>query len=135
MNIYKRYRFPSEIIQHTVWLYHRFNLSHRDIEDLLAERGIAVSYEAIRLWCNKFGSEYAKRLKRKRRGFGDTFFIGTPGWPPTAISLARVAIPGSPSRCVQTKSGSCCAASWTAPIWRQTSASPGWRADCKTLMN
>ena len=75
MNIYKRYRFPPEIIQHTVWLYHRFNLSHRDIEDLLSERGITVSYEAIRLWCNKFGPEYARRLKRKRRGFGDTFFI------------------------------------------------------------
>ncbi len=75
MNIYKRYRFPPEIIQHTVWLYHRFNLSHRDIEDLLSERGITVSYEAIRLWCNKFGSEYAKRLKKKRNGFGDTFFI------------------------------------------------------------
>jgi len=75
MNIYKRYRFPPEIIQHTVWLYHRFKLSHRDIEDLLAERGITVSYEAIRLWCNKFGSENAKRLKRKRQGFGDTFYI------------------------------------------------------------
>ena len=75
MNIYKRYRFPPEIIQHVVWLYHRFNLSHRDIEDLLAERGITVSYEAIRLWCNKFGAEYTKRLKRKRQGFGDTFFI------------------------------------------------------------
>ncbi|MCP4271630.1 MAG: IS6 family transposase [Gammaproteobacteria bacterium] len=75
MNIYKRYRFTPEIIQHAVWLYHRFNLSHRDIEDLLAERGITVSYEAIRLWCNKFGSEYAKRLKRKRQGFSDTFFI------------------------------------------------------------
>ena len=75
MNIYKRYRFPLEIIQHAVWLYHRFNLSHRDIEDLLAEREITVSYEAIRLWCNKVGSEYARRLKRKRQGFGDTFFI------------------------------------------------------------
>ncbi len=75
MNIYKRHRFPPEIIQHAVWLYHRFNLSHRDIEDLLSERGIQVSYEAIRLWCNKFGFEYAKRLKRKRQGFGDTFFI------------------------------------------------------------
>ncbi len=75
MNIYKRYRFPPEIIQHAVWLYHRFNLSHRDIEDLLSERGIQVSYEAIRLWCNKFGAEYARRLKRKRQGFGDTFFI------------------------------------------------------------
>ena len=75
MNIYKRYRFPSEIIQHAVWLYHRFNLSFRDIEDLLHERGIEVSYEAIRLWCNKFGPEYAKILKKKRSGFGDIFHI------------------------------------------------------------
>ena len=50
-NPYKRHRFPPEIIQYTVWLYYRFNLSHRDIEDLLAERGINVSYESIRLWC------------------------------------------------------------------------------------
>ncbi len=74
-NIYKRYRFPSVIIQYAVWLYYRFNLSHRDIEDLLAERGINVTYETIRLWCNKFGSKYANRLKRKHRGYGDTFFI------------------------------------------------------------
>ncbi len=74
-NIYKRYRFPSEIIQYAVWLYHRFNLSHRDIEDLLAERGIDVTYEAIRLWCNRFGPEYATRLRRSHRGYGDTFFI------------------------------------------------------------
>lgn len=73
--IYKRFRFPAEIIQYAVWLYHRFNLSHRDIEDLLAERGIIVSYEAIRLWCNRFGPKYAARLKRKHRGYGDTFFI------------------------------------------------------------
>ncbi len=74
-NIYKRYRFPSEIIQYAVWLYHRFNLSHRDIEDLLAERGIIFTYEAIRLWCIRFGPEYATRLRRKHRGYGDTFFI------------------------------------------------------------
>ncbi len=74
-NIYKRYRFPSEIIQYAVWLYYRFNLSHRDIEDLLAERGINVTYEAIRLWCNRFGPIYTARLKRKHRGYGDTFFI------------------------------------------------------------
>jgi len=74
-NIYKRYRFPSVIIQYAVWLYYRFNLSHRDIEDLLAERGINVTYEAIRLWCNRFGPKYAARLKRKHRGYGDTFFI------------------------------------------------------------
>ena len=80
MNIYKRHRFPPEIISYAVWLYYRFNLSHRRcagpfIEDLLAERGITVSHEAIRQWCNKFGSLYARRLKRKHRGYGDTFFI------------------------------------------------------------
>lgn len=74
-NIYKRFRFPCEIIQYAVWLYYRFNLSHRDIEDLLAERGINITYEAIRLWCNRFGPKYATRLKRKHRGYGDTFFI------------------------------------------------------------
>jgi putative transposase len=73
--LYKRHRFPPEIIQFAVWLYHRFNLSHRDIEDLLAERGVAVSYESIRLWCNKFGPQYARRLKRRHDGFGDTFYI------------------------------------------------------------
>jgi putative transposase len=75
ISLYQRHRFPSEIIQYAVWLYYRFNLSHRDIEDLLAERGIAISYESIRLWCNKFGSQYARRLKRKHQGYGDTFFI------------------------------------------------------------
>ena len=73
--MYTRYRFPPEIIQYAVWLYHRFNLSHRDIEDLLAERGVAVSYESIRLWCNKFGSKYASRLKKRHQGYGDIFFI------------------------------------------------------------
>ena len=73
--LYKRYRFPPEIIQYAVWIYYRFNLSHRDIEDLLAERGIVVSYESIRLWCNKFGPRYARRLKRSHQGFGDTFYI------------------------------------------------------------
>jgi len=73
--MYKRHRFPPEIIQYAVWLYHRFSLSHRDIEDLLAERGITVSYESIRLWCNKFGLKYVRRLRKKHQGFGDTFFI------------------------------------------------------------
>jgi len=72
---YKRHRFPSEIIRYAVWLYHRFNLSYRDIEDLLAERGIVVSYEAIRLWCNKSGPQYARRLRCRHQGYGDTFFI------------------------------------------------------------
>ena len=75
MNTYKRHRFPPEIISCAVWLYYRFNLSHRDIEDLLAERGIIVTRESIRLWCIKFGALYARRLKRGHRGYGDTFYI------------------------------------------------------------
>ncbi len=75
MNTYKRHRFPPDIISHAVWLYHRFNLSYRDVEDLLAERGITVSYETIRLWSIKFGARYARRLKRRHRGYGDTFYI------------------------------------------------------------
>ncbi len=72
---YKHHRFPRDIIQYAVWLYHRFNLSYRDIEDLLAERGIIVSREGIRLWCNKFSPLYAIRLRRKHRGYGDTFYL------------------------------------------------------------
>ena len=75
MNTYKRHRFPPAIISYAVWLYFRFNLSHRDIEDLLAQRGIIVSYESIRLWCIKFGRRYARRLKRRHQGYGDTFYI------------------------------------------------------------
>ena len=77
MNTYKRHRFPAEMISYAVWLYYRFNLSHshRDIEDLPAERGIIVTRESIRLSCIKFGALYARRLKRKRGGYGDTFYI------------------------------------------------------------
>ena len=75
MNTDKRHRFPSDIVSYAVWLYYRFNLSHRDIEDLLAERGIIVTRESIRLWCIKFGALYARRLKRNHRGYGDTFYI------------------------------------------------------------
>jgi len=75
MNTYKRHRFPPDIISYAVWLYYRFNLSHRDIEDLLAQRGITVSREAVRLWCIKFGAVYSRRLKRNHQGYGDTFYI------------------------------------------------------------
>jgi len=64
---YHGYRFPPEIISHAVWLYYRFTLSFRDIEDLLAERGVIVTYESIRQWCMKFGPNYANQL-RKRQG-------------------------------------------------------------------
>ncbi len=73
--MYKHHRFRPEIIRHVVWLYHRFNLSSRDIEDLMAERGVTVSCESIRLWCIEFGSKYTRRLRRRHQGYGDTFFI------------------------------------------------------------
>ena len=61
---YARHRFPPSIIQHAVWLYLRFTLSYRDVEDLLAERGLDVSYETIRRWVTKFGPRYARELRR-----------------------------------------------------------------------
>ena len=72
---YRGYRFPREIISHAVWLYHRFGLSFRNVEDLLAERGITVSYEAIRLWCQTFGPDDARRLRRRRGQMGDTWHL------------------------------------------------------------
>jgi putative transposase len=72
---YRGHRFPPVIISHAVWLYHRFCLSFRDVEDLLAERGITVSYETVRQWCRKFGSEYARKLKRRAGRLGDTWYL------------------------------------------------------------
>jgi len=63
---YARHRFPPEIIQYAVWLYFRFPLSYRDVEDLLAERGIDVSYETVRRWALKFGQIYAQQLRKTR---------------------------------------------------------------------
>jgi len=75
MNTYQRHRFSPDIISYSVWLYYRFSLSPRDIEELLAERGITVTLESIRLWCIKFGAVYSRRVKRKHEGYGDTFYI------------------------------------------------------------
>ena len=72
---YLRHRFPPDIISHAVWLYHRYCMSFRDVEDLLAERGIIVSYETIRQWCGKFGPDYARQLKRRQGRLGDTWFL------------------------------------------------------------
>ena len=72
---YLRHRFPSDIISRAVWLYYRYCLSFRDVEDLLAERGIIVSYETIRQWCGKFGPDYARRLKCRHGRLGDTWFL------------------------------------------------------------
>ena len=72
---YCGYRFPPEIISYAVWAYHRFCLSFRDVEDLLAERGIIVSYETIRQWCEKFGPDYARKLKRREGRLGDHWHL------------------------------------------------------------
>jgi transposase-like protein len=63
---YRRHRFPPEIIQHAIWLYLRFTLSYRDVEELLAERGLDLSYETVRRWVLKFGPLIARRLRRRR---------------------------------------------------------------------
>ena len=72
---YHGFRFPPEIISHAIWLYHRFGLSFRDVEDLLAQRGITVTYETIRQWCRRFGPVYARRLRRRRGRMGDTWHL------------------------------------------------------------
>jgi putative transposase len=72
---YRGYRFPPEIIAHAVWLYFRFHLSFRDVQDLLAERGIIVSHEAIRQWCTKFGASFAAGLRRRRVRTGDKWHL------------------------------------------------------------
>ena len=63
---YSGYRFPPDIIQQAIWLYVRFTLTFRDVEDLLAERGIAVSYETVRRWVNHFGPKIAAELRKRR---------------------------------------------------------------------
>jgi putative transposase len=72
---YKRHRFPAEIISHCVWLYFRFCLSYRDVEELMAARGVTLSYEAVRYWCRKFGQAYAHQLHHRRPRPGDTWHL------------------------------------------------------------
>ena len=72
---YKRYRFPPEIISYSVWLYFRFALSYRDVEELLAERGVVLTYETVRQWCRKFGQGYANTLRQRRPRPGDKWHL------------------------------------------------------------
>lgn len=75
INRYKNHRFPAEIISHAVWLYFRFCLSYRDVEELLLARGIMVTYGTIRKWCRKFGQEYANQLRHRRPKPGDKWHL------------------------------------------------------------
>jgi putative transposase len=72
---YKNHRFPVEVISHAVWLYFRFCLGFRDVEELLFERGVVVTYEAVRKWCRKFGQTYANQLRRRRPQPGDKWHL------------------------------------------------------------
>ncbi|MEP6342605.1 MAG: IS6 family transposase, partial [Maricaulaceae bacterium] len=64
-SIYSHHRFHPDIIRRAVWMYFRFNLSFRDVEELMAERGVEVTYETVRRWVNRFGTVYAKRIKSR----------------------------------------------------------------------
>lgn len=75
MSTYSGFRYPAEIIARAVYLYHRYALSFREVGELLADRGIEVSYETIRQWCKKFAPSFAKKLKKKRRGYGDEWYL------------------------------------------------------------
>ena len=72
---YRRHRFPAEIISHSVWLYFRFALSFRDVEEMLAMRGVFLSYETVREWCFKFGQVYSNGLRRKSPRPGDRWHL------------------------------------------------------------
>ena len=81
---YARHRFPPEIIAHAVWLYCRFALSYRDVEELLAERGVVLTDETVRQWCRKFGHSYANALRQRRpqpgdKGHLDEVFVSSNG--------------------------------------------------------
>jgi putative transposase len=75
-SLYKGYRYPVEIISHCVWLYHRFPLSFREIQEMMMERGVIVSYETIRVWCRMFGQAFANGLRRRRPRPGDKWHLG-----------------------------------------------------------
>jgi putative transposase len=79
-SLYRGHRFPPEVIAHAVWLYFRFHLSFRDVQDLLAKRGVIVSHEAIRQWCTKFGATFAARLRQRRARPGDKWHLDEGEW-------------------------------------------------------
>jgi putative transposase len=72
---FKGFRYPAEIISHCVWLYYRFPLSFREVEEMMLERGVVVTYETIRQWCCKFGQAFANGLRRRRPRPGDQWHL------------------------------------------------------------
>ena len=95
-SLYRGHRFPPEIISHAVWLYPRFTQRFRDVEELLAERGILVSYESIRYWCQKFGPSFPRKLRTtqgkahysRRKAIVEPVF----GWIKEAVGFRRFSL-------------------------------------------
>ncbi len=116
-SLYRRHRFQPDIISHAIWLYHRFPLSFRDVEDLLVGRGVTVSYETIRFWCRKFGLEYARTPRRRQGRLGDIWARGR-------------AVRHDPRRAALSLES-------RGPGWRRTRYSghtPARQASCQTLL-
>jgi putative transposase len=74
-SLYRRHRFPAEIISHCVWLYFRFSLSFRDVEEMMSIRGVSLTYETVRDWCVKFGQTYANGLRHRSPRPGDRWHL------------------------------------------------------------
>jgi putative transposase len=74
-SLYRRHRFPAEVISHCVWLYFRFSVSYRDVEEMMAMRGLLLTHETIRYWCLKFGQTYANNLRRRQPRTGDRWHL------------------------------------------------------------
>src|ERR1700758_602512 len=89
---YRRHRFPAEIIQHAIWLYLRFTLSYRDVEELLAERGLDISSETVRRWVLKFGPAIARRLRQRRPRPSDRWHLDEMVMRIAAAPLAMVRV-------------------------------------------
>ena len=136
---YKGYLYPVEIISHCVWLYFRFPLSFREVEELMIARGVVVSYETIRRWCAKFGQAYANRLRRRRSRPGDKWhldevFVGINGtlcylWRAVDqhgnvldVLCSRGETPRRPSGSSANCSRACamCRACWSPTSWPAT---------------
>jgi O-6-methylguanine DNA methyltransferase len=100
---YKGYKFPPEIIQQAIWLYLRFTLSFRDVEDLLSERGITVSYETIRRWVNHFGPTIAVELRKRRPRPHTIWHLGS------TVSYAELAQRIREPKAVRAVAGACAA--------------------------
>ena len=122
---FKRHRFPPTIIRHCVWLYARFTLSLRDVEEMLAERGVDVSYETVRRWFLKFGPGIAANLRRTRPKPSDYWHLDE-----MAVTISRSVRPG-PSASASTASAIGCGVPSTMRVrcstsWSSLGATPRW---------